>query len=214
MSLPLLLLVVAALVALVDWWAVAGGRDRVETVAKPATMVLLVAVAATWGDPSGDVRVWLVVGAALGVVGDVALLRSGETAFLVGLSAFAAGHLAYAVAAIGVGVDPVWVLPGVAVMAALLGYRFVSRTVVGARRDGGPVLAGAVIFYAAVISLMVATAWGTGSLLAAAGATLFAVSDWVLGHQRFAGPLPGGRLAVMVPYHVGQALLLLGLASA
>ena len=45
------------------------------------------------------------------------------------------------------------------------------------------------------------------------GAMLFALSDWVLGHQRFAGPLPGGRLAVMIPYHVGQALLLAGLAT-
>jgi uncharacterized membrane protein YhhN len=211
---PVVLLVVAAAAALVDWWAVAGGRDRVEMVAKPLTMVLLVAVAATWGDPSGDARVWLVVGAMFGVVGDVALLGSGERAFLAGLAAFAVGHLAYAGAAVVVGLDPVWVLPGLVIMAVLLGYRFVSRTLAGARRDGGPVLAGAVVFYAAVIGLMVATAWGTGSLLAAAGGTLFAVSDWVLGHRRFAGPLPGGRLAVMVPYHVGQALLIVGLASA
>jgi hypothetical protein len=42
----------------------------------------------------------------------------------------------------------------------------------------------------------------------------FAASDWVLGHQRFVGPLPGGRLSVMVPYHVGQALLIVGLATA
>lgn len=213
-SLPDVLLVAAAVAALVDWWSVAGGRARVEAVAKPTTMLVLVGVAATWGDPPGDVRTWLVVGAVFGVVGDVALLGSGEVAFLAGLSAFAVGHVAYAGAAIAVGVDPRWMLPGVVVMAALLAYRFVSRTLVGARRDGGAVLAGAVVFYAVVISLMVATAWGTGALVAAVGATLFAISDWVLGHQRFAGPLPGGRLSVMVPYHVGQALLLIGLAGA
>ena len=33
---------------------------------------------------------------------------------------------------------------------------------------------------------------------------MFAISDWVLGHQRFVGPLPGGRLSVIVPYQVGQ----------
>ena len=60
---------------------------------------------------------------------------------------------------------------------------------------------------------MTLTAWGTGIVLAGVGATLFAVSDWVLGHRRFAGPLPGGRLAVMVPYHVGQALLIVGVAG-
>jgi uncharacterized membrane protein YhhN len=130
------------------------------------------------------------------------------------LASFAVGHLAYAGAAIAAGVEPSWMVPGVVVMIVLLGYRFVPRTLAGARRAGGPVLAGAVAFYAAVISVMAVTAWGTASWFAAIGATLFAVSDWVLGHRRFAGPLPGGRLAVMVPYHVGQALLIVGLASA
>lgn len=206
-------LVAAAVVALVDWWAVANGRLAVERIAKPLTMSLLVAVATTWGDAPGDVRTWLVVGAVLGVVGDVALLDAGERAFLVGLTAFALGHLAYAVAAVRLGVDAVWMVPGVLVMVALLGYRFLTRTVAGARRDGGDVLAGAVLVYAGVISLMTLTAWGTGIVLAGVGATLFAVSDWVLGHRRFAGPLPGGRLAVMVPYHVGQALLIVGVAG-
>lgn len=48
----------------------------------------------------------------------------------------------------------------------------------------------------------------------ALGACLFAVSGWVLGHRRFVGPLPGGRVAVHVPYHVGQALLIVALATA
>jgi uncharacterized membrane protein YhhN len=200
-------------VAAVDWWAVQFGRRDVERWAKPLTMMLLVGVAATWGEPAGDVRAWLVVGAVLGVVGDVALLDTGETAFLVGLSSFAVGHLAYAVAAISFGFDPLWMLPGLAVMAGLLGFRFLTRTVAGARRAGGAALAGAVVFYAAVISAMVLAAWGTGLVVAAVGATCFAVSDWVLGHRRFAGPLPGGRLAIMVPYHVGQALLIVGLAA-
>lgn len=208
-----LLLVAAVPVAIVDWWAVQGDRRDVERWAKPLTMSLLVAVAATWGEPAGDVRMWLVIGAILGVVGDVALLRDGETAFMVGLSAFAAGHLAYAVAAISFGIEPAWAVPGLVVMVALLGFRFATRVVGGAHRSGGAVLAGAVVFYALVISLMVVTAWGTALVLAAVGATCFAISDWVLGHRRFAGPLPGGRLAVMVPYHVGQALLVVGLAS-
>ena len=76
------------------------------------------------------------------------------------------------------------------------------------------VLAGAVVFYAAVISFMVVTSWGTAQWMAAVGASLFAISDWVLGYQRFVGPLPGGRVSVHVPYHVGQALLILGLATA
>lgn len=209
----LLLLAAAVAGAIVDWWAVATDRVVVERTAKPSTMLLLVGVAATWGDAPGDVRTWLVVGAGFGLAGDVALLGAGETAFMAGLVAFAAGHVAYAVAAAVIGTEAAWMIPGATVMIALLGYRFLTRTVAGARRAGGTVLAGAVVFYAAVIAAMVIATWGTGILLAAIGATAFAVSDWVLGHRRFAGPLPGGRLAIMVPYHVGQALLILGLAT-
>jgi len=131
-----------------------------------------------------------------------------------GLAAFAVGHIAYVVAALSAGFDISWAVPGVVFVAGLLGFRFVSRIVPGAGRHGGPVLAGAVVFYAVVISAMVLTAWTSAVWIAAVGAMLFAVSDWVLGYQRFVGPLPGRRLSVIVPYHVGQALLILGLAAA
>ena len=208
-----MLLIAAAVIAIVDWWAVGMGRRGVEHVAKPLTMALLVGVAATAGDPSSDVRVWLVVGAALGLVGDIALMGAGETAFMVGLGAFALGHIAYAVSALYVGFDPAWALVGVAYMVILLAFRFATRTVPGARRQGGSTLAGAVVFYACVISAMVVTAWGSAVALAGVGAMAFAASDWVLGHERFVGPIPGGRMSVMVPYHVGQALLIVGLAT-
>ncbi len=204
----------AACAAAVDWAAVASGRREVERWAKPLTMALLVVVGATCGDMTTAPRAWLVIGAVLGLVGDVALLGDGESAFMAGLSAFAAGHLAYVVTALLTGFDPARALPGLVFVTAMLGFRFVGRTIPGAHRAGGRFLAGAVVFYAAVISAMVMSAWATGAVLAAVGAMLFAGSDWVLGHQRFVGPLPGGRLAVMVPYHVGQALLIVGLATA
>jgi len=213
-SVAVAFLIAAGVTAAVDWWAVARGRRSVELWAKPLTMALLVGVAATAGDPGGDVRAWLVIGAVLGLVGDIALLGEGDAAFMVGLAAFALGHLAYAIAALLVGFDPAWALVGAAFMAVLLGFRFVTRTVPGARRRGGTVLAGAVVFYACVITTMVVTAWGTSAALAGAGAMAFAVSDWVLGHERFVGPLPGGRMSIIVPYHVGQALLIIGLARA
>ena len=207
------LVIAAAVIAIVDWWAVATGRRRVEHVAKPLTMALLVSVAATAGDPGNDVRVWLVLGAALGLVGDIALMGDGEVAFMIGLGAFSLGHVAYAVSALYVGFDPAWALVGVVYIVALLSFRFATRTVPGARRLGGSVLAGAVVFYACVISAMVVTAWGSAVALAGVGAMAFAASDWVLGHERFVGPIPGGRMSVMVPYHIGQALLIVGLAT-
>jgi uncharacterized membrane protein YhhN len=207
------LLVLAGAVALVDWWAVAGRRRQVEYWAKPLTMVLLIGVAASAGDLSGGVRGALVVGGVLGLAGDVVLMLDTETAFMAGLGAFAAGHLAYALAAAWIEFDSRWAAIGIGFMVAMLLYRFATHTVPGARRRGGPALANAVVFYACVITAMVVTAWGTTLWLAGVGACAFAVSDWVLGHQRFAGPLPGGRVSVIVPYHVGQALLIVGLAQ-
>lgn len=208
------LLVAAALAAVVDWWAVGTGRRSVEIVAKPLAMALLVGVAATAGDPAGDVRAWLVAGAMLGLIGDIALLGDSAVAFMTGLAAFALGHFAYTAAALSIDFDPVWALPGIAFMLALMGFRFVSHIVPGARAAGGAVLTGAVVIYGCVITAMVVTAWGSGAALAGVGAMLFAASDWVLGYQRFVAPLPVGRLGVIVPYHLGQALLIVGLATA
>jgi uncharacterized membrane protein YhhN len=208
------LLAAAAIAAGVDWWAVHTGRRSVEIVAKPLAMALLVGVAATAGDPDGDVRAWLVAGALLGLVGDIALLSNAAVPFMIGLGAFALGHLAYTVAALSIDFDPGWAVPGILFAVSLFAFRFISRIVPGARAAGGTVLAGAVIFYGCVISAMVITAWGTGAALAGVGAMLFVSSDWVLGYQRFVAPLPVGRLGVIVPYHVGQALLIVGLATA
>lgn len=211
---PMLILIAAGIAAATDWWAVATDRHRVEVIAKPMTMALLVAVAALAGDAPPGVRAFLVAGACLGLVGDVALLGDGDRAFMVGLGAFALGHVAYAVAAFRTDFVAGWAVAGVIFAGVLLAFRFVSRTLPGARDAGGGVLAGAVVFYAAVITAMVATAWATTIVPAAVGASLFAISDWVLGHERFVGPLPGGRVAVHVPYHIGQALLLVALATA
>lgn len=206
-------MVIAGVFAVLDWWAVAGSRRRLEHVAKPATMAALIGVAATIGDLSGTGRVLLVCGAVLGLLGDIALMGDSELAFMSGLVAFAVGHLAYAGSAFSIGFDVGWSLIGVVFMVVLLACRFATRTVPGAHRIGGAVLSGAVVFYAVVISAMVVGAWGTAIVLAGVGACAFAISDWVLGHQRFVGPLPGGRLAVMIPYHVGQAMLIVGLAG-
>ena len=208
------LLVAAAIAAAVDWWAVATSRRSTEVTAKPIAMASLLGVALVGGGVPGDVRVALVVGAALGLIGDVALLGESDAAFMTGLGAFAVGHIAYVVAAVLVGFDVLWTLPGIAFSAILLGTRFVTHTVPGARRAGGDVLAGVVVLYSIVISVMVSSAWATRIWLAAVGAMLFAFSDWMLGYQRFVNRVRHGRLAVIVPYHVGQAMLIVGLAVA
>ena len=61
---------------------------------------------------------------------------------------------------------------------------------------------------------MVVVAFGTGAVAVAVGGFLFYVSDAVLGWTRFVRDIPRGRLTVMVTYHLGQALLVLGILLA
>jgi uncharacterized membrane protein YhhN len=64
-----------------------------------------------------------------------------------------------------------------------------------------------------VLGAMVVPAWGTARPLVAVGATVFMASDALLARNRFLGTALDERLSrvlVMVTYHVGQALIVLG----
>jgi uncharacterized membrane protein YhhN len=101
------------------------------------------------------------------------------------------------------------VLAGVAVVGAAAAV--VGPRVVGGVRRVAPGMLGPVLAYMGVISAMVVCAVGTGRALTVAGALSFYVSDALIAWGRFVKPFPLGRLAVMVTYHVGQALLVLSL---
>ena len=153
-------LIGAGVLAATNWWALVTHRPHVERLAKPGATALLVVVAATAGSPEPVVRVALVVAVLFGLVGDIALLGDSEARFMAGLGAFAVGHAAYVVAALGVGWSWRHALIAVPFMAVLLGWRFLPETAPGARRAGGTVLFVAVLGYAVIISAMVVTAAG------------------------------------------------------
>ncbi|WP_162942469.1 lysoplasmalogenase [Desertimonas flava] len=204
-----------AICAVANWIAVAPGRDdrRQVAVTKTAATVVLIAIAALAGDMESGARTALVVAVVLCLVGDVALLGDTEERFIAGLGSFALGHIAYVVTSLMVGVE--WPRLAIAFpfLALLFGFRFVGQTIPGARADGGPILMGAVTFYALVIATMVTTATGTPVWAAAAGAMLFAVSDWMIGYDRFVQPFRWSRVGVMSTYHMGQLLLIAGLIA-
>jgi uncharacterized membrane protein YhhN len=197
--------------AVLDWYAVWRGSRGIERLAKPLTMVALTATALWMGASDTAPGLWLLAGLVLGLLGDVALLGSSERRFLAGLSAFLLGHLAYVAAFLPVGPQSlVSALPGVVLVVALV--VLVGRPVLrAAAAQGGPGLGGAVAAYMLVIGAMVVTAWGTGMPLVAVGASVFMVSDAVLAHARFVRPWPRASLLVMVTYHLGQVLIVLGL---
>jgi uncharacterized membrane protein YhhN len=205
------LLVVAVLVAAVDWWAVAADRRRIEYLAKPGTMLVLIATALAIDPADGTQRTWFVVALVLSLAGDVFLMLPKDL-FVAGLASFLLGHVAYIVGLLSGPTSVAGLAVGAAIIAValpLLGVR-VLRAV---RTGDEPELAVPVALYILVISAMVVSAGASGSALALAGAVSFYVSDALIAWTRFIQPLAWGRVAVMVTYHAAQVALLASLAG-
>ncbi len=206
-----MLLVVALIVGAVDWWAVATDRRAVEYVAKPATMVVLIAAALAMDPADGTARAWFVVALVLSLAGDVFLMLPRDL-FVAGLASFLLGHLAYIVGLLSgdtSGTGLAIALALVLVALPVLGGR-VLRAV---RAGDEPSLAVPVALYILVISAMVVSAGASGSAVALAGALSFYVSDALIAWTRFIQPLAWGRVAVMVTYHAAQLALVASLAA-
>ncbi|MEP1125220.1 MAG: lysoplasmalogenase [Ilumatobacter sp.] len=198
----------AAFAAGTDWMAVRTGRSRVEGVAKPAVMVALIGLAATADLEPASVRPWIVAALVFGLVGDLALLPQVDR-FIVGLGSFLVGHLAYVVA-FGLTWDPGPLLAaGAAGLVLLLAWfgRPIERSIRGSSLRV-PVLA-----YVAVTCVVIVAGSGTGRWVIAAGALAFALSDGLLGSDRFVSPRPDRRVWIHVLYHVGQAAIVTGVLA-
>ncbi|GAB3853013.1 hypothetical protein GCM10028801_04930 [Nocardioides maradonensis] len=209
-TLTTVLAVATAVAAVADWVAVARGRKDLETWLKPATLALLIGTVIAAGALDHAAGVWLVVALVLGMIGDVALLDDTvEWRFVAGLSAFLVGHLGYVVCFARVGLESSgwWVVGAVVVLVAFVVARGVLPAAV---REGGPGLGIAVATYMAVIAAMTITGWATASPWIAVGAAVFVCSDTTLALNRFVKPLSWARPAIMVTYHVGQALIAAG----
>ena len=202
-----------AVCAIVDWYAVWRGDRRTETWAKPATLVALIVTALLLGATDTSAGWWLVVALVFGLAGDVFLLEKSDTRFRLGLAAFLVGHVAFVLCFVELGLDPQgWNYLSLLVLGAcLLATRQVAASTY---LRGGLGLAAPVGLYTVVIGAMVIYAFTTGVPLIAAGATVFAVSDTVLARDRFVRPWEGASLLVMITYHVGQALIVIGFLAA
>lgn len=205
-----LLLALAGVAALVDWWAVGTDRLGVEFLAKPAVIIALIgtALAVDLGPDVSNVQQGLLI-AALGasLVGDVVLMTP-DARFEAGLGAFLIAHVLYIITF----APSFEVGPGLAAALLIVALAFgVAPRLMAAVRRHGPFITAAVGAYVLVVSAMGVMAAGTGVLVAAVGGALFVVSDALLGWGRFVGPAPGGRVLVHVTYHLGQAGLVLWL---
>ncbi|MGI9607382.1 MAG: lysoplasmalogenase [Acidimicrobiales bacterium] len=203
-----ILVALAGLTAIVDWLAVWRSLPGVEVVAKPGVMALLIGTVLSG---SVDGVLLLAIGAlAFSLVGDLLLLPAIDR-FVPGLASFLIAHAFYLVAFLVDGQQP-----GLLVVGVLL-------TTLLAVGVGQPIIRGAaakhnwlrtpVLVYVMALSAMAATGVGTGSPLVMAGGLIFAISDAILGWNRFVEPLRYGRLGTHVTYHLGQGLIVVGLIT-
>jgi uncharacterized membrane protein YhhN len=203
-------LAVAAAFAVANWVAKARGDRGLEYVAKPAALGALIVVAVALDPEDPAQRWWFVAALVLSLAGDILLMLPSDQ-FVAGLAAFLLAHVAYVVGFWLDPPDPVALLvAAIAVFAVIvpLATRIVRALRASAQRE----LVTPVVAYIAVISAMVVSAVASGDVLAASGAVLFAGSDSMIAWDRFVGSFAIAPIAIMVTYHLGQALLVVSLA--
>ncbi|MGW2277118.1 lysoplasmalogenase [Streptomyces sp. NPDC001770] len=191
-----LLLAGYLVVSAADLGGLLAGADTVHLLAKPLLMPLLAAYAAVRGGPR-----WLIAALLLGWGGDVALMVDHDTAFLLGMGSFAAGHLCYLRL---FGRAP-------ASRAAGGAYAVVLAAVLVAM--WGDLQAGMRLPMAGYSLLLATMAWRSGALgrYAAAGGALFLLSDSLIATGVAGWPQPPGHdFLVMLTYLAAQLLLTTG----
>ena len=201
-------LCLALVAALADWLAVYHDNRRLEFVAKPLTMVLLIGAAVALDPADPATRYWFVVALLLSLGGDVFLMVRKDL-FVAGLGSFLLAHVAYVIGLLTSGVHGGGLLVGL--VLAVAGFGLIGARLMRGVRRTDRALVTPVLGYIVVISAMLITAYGTQRFWALAGASFFYVSDSLLGRQRFLEPRERGDTAVMVTYHIAQFLLVLSL---
>ena len=202
------LLVAAGVVAVGNWISVVRDARVGIYVCKPLTLAMMIAAALALDPTSGGMRAWFVVALVLSLLGDVFLMLPND-AFVPGLASFLLAHVAYVVG-FALVTDANWALAiPVVLVAAVLGTRLVR----GLRAGGHDALVVPVVAYVLTILVMVSSAVASGNAVGAVGALLFMASDALIGEDRFVRSRSWQPLAIIVTYHVAQALLVLSLTT-
>jgi len=199
-----------------------GSRTRLQGITKALLIPLLMAGLFGTAAPGGGVSGLVLAGLAFGWIGDLALQRTGDRWFLVGLGSFFVGHILYIRwFVLHIGAVLWWPIAPVGVV--LGGAAVILWNQAGALRI--PAIA-----YAAVLTVLLASAVAaaTGSVAvgwsdswsasgtaasrcAVAGAALFLVSDALLGLREFTPWIGRAQVAVMATYIPAQ--LCIGLSG-
>lgn len=208
MSAFAVLATLTALSALVDWWSRLRHLPKVEQISKPLTTMLVIAIAATSGAPR-DRLIPSLIALGLCLVGDIALMSIVDK-FVIGLAAFLLGHLAFVVAFANAGLEST-TLAGLAIVLCALLVTGIGLAIVRGATAQDAALRRPVLAYLSIISVMAVVAWATTNAWIMVGATLFVISDTVLGWRQFVRERRWMPVTVMVTYHGAIACLALSL---
>jgi len=183
------------------------GFARLRALFKTIAALSFLGAACVHHPTASGFSLWLTIGLALSVVGDICLLRQGTgSIFKLGIASFLAAHLAYLWAFITVGID--WSSAGIAlILLTPLGVK-IHRWLLP---DLTPGLRHPVLAYLLVISAMTASSVGVwyqnpnlAGIPIAAG--LFMISDVGVSIQRFKTPLFAHKLW-SIPTYFGAQLM-------
>jgi uncharacterized membrane protein YhhN len=218
-SIPTLLFILLLISAALNWTAVALENQRLEYIAKPATLILL----ALWFVsrlPSDipPIGFWFLIGLAFSLAGDIFLMLS-DVHFLKGLFAFLIAHINYVIA-FNLS-HPVFNASSllIAVALTIIATRILGRLVSSLREAGRTALITPVIIYGffsgltlwSAINTLLRPEWPVAAgWLTAIGGALFLTSDSAIAWTRFVGPHWGGRTLEMFTYHLAQFSLSAG----
>jgi uncharacterized membrane protein YhhN len=183
----------------------------VELVSKPLVVAMLIVATLTLTPEAENQRMLFAAALGLSLVGDVALLAPPRW-FGAGLAAFLGAHLLYVAGLLG---EPgTSGLPMFGILIVTFGGVLVGVPIAaGAARRRGRWLAMAVVAYLATVSGTVVAADASADAAARIGALALYASDAVLGWNRFVRPIRHGRFLTRVPYHAGQALMVVSLIA-
>ena len=206
---PLLCVTVSLLV-----WARLTDKRRLEYLSKPASTLLVIAVALLSLLQAGTQPAYswaIALGLLLSLGGDVSLMLRTNRWFLIGLVLFLLAHVVYAVAfTVPNGFHAGdWVVGGVLLVVGVVLFVYL--------RPGLDRMAAPVLTYTLVILIMVSRAISTHfgvyftpsqAWLIAVGAILFMLSDVLLAINRFRRPFKAEPFGLFL-YYGGQLLIAL-----
>jgi len=218
----MILLVLALLFAVLEWFAESRQHKTGIFLTKPTAMVLLI----TWVLLTGDdvwrfPLMWFVIGLILCLGGDIFLMLPPERFFLPGLISFLLGHIFYIIG-FGQAIPTPWVSPlGVVIAFGLLitSGLIYHRLAKGMLASGNTRMRIPVAVYAIIISIMLYSAvltnlttdWlSSHAILVSVGALLFFISDILNAWTRFVSPFSNDRLWTMSSYHLAQIAIAVG----